>query len=92
MAWFFDDSGDGRILRAATAAAAIACAGATAFGAAVEHYAEQYVAFAGSAAPDAAAQRPPSNAIDYATTGSIQGPGNSHFVVLGPWGDRTEPR
>jgi len=91
MAWFIDDSGDGRILRAATAAAAIACAGATAFGAAVEHYAEQYVAFAGSA-PEAAAQRPPSNAIDYATTGSIQGPGNSRFVVLGPCGDRTEPR
>ena len=89
MAMFGEHLGDGRTLRAVTIAAALACATATAFGAAAERYAEGYVETGGLRLSEVSASGHSGSAIDYATTGSIQGEGRTEVVILGPC-DRAE--
>ncbi len=72
------------MVRAVAIAAAIACIGATALGVEAERYAE----IAGPPAFARLLPRPPANATDYATTGSLGGEEGRHaLVVLGPCGD-----
>jgi hypothetical protein len=90
MAIFAEDLGDRRTLQAVAVAAAIACAAATATGAAAERYAERYVETSGSRFSAILALHPSGNAIDYVTTGSIQGEGRRELVILGPCSDGAE--
>jgi hypothetical protein len=87
---FADHPGDGQTLRAATVTAAMACAVATAFGAAAERYAERYVDTGGPRISELGLPRPSGNAFDYATTGSIGGGSRRELFVIGPCGDRAE--
>ena len=83
MTGLFGSLGDGQTVRAVAFGAAIACAGATALGLGVERYAE----ISGPPALAHSLPRPPANATDYATTGSLGGEGRRELVVLGPCGD-----
>lgn len=86
MARVFEDWSEGQSLKAAAALAIAACALATAAGTAAERFAERRLEAAGAIAAPIAA-RPPANAIDYATTGSIAGESPRGLVVLGPCGE-----
>ena len=89
MAGLFGILREGKAVRTIAAGAAVACVAATALGVEVERLAQS----GGSTmiATLFSGPRPSlglhANAIDFATTGSIQADGRHELVVLGPCGD-----
>ncbi len=96
MAGFFGMLGEGKVLRTIAAGAVVTCIAATALGVEVEHVAQS----GGSTILSTLFPRPQAsfgsgfhtNAIDFATTGSVHTQGQHEFVVLGPCGDQTDRR
>ncbi len=92
MAGIFGVLYAGKTVRTVAAGAAVACIAATALGVEAERLAQS----AGPTMISNLFPRPlPSlglhaNAIDFATTGSIQTEGRHELVVLGPCGDQTD--
>jgi hypothetical protein len=96
MRGFFGTFGDGRTIRAFGLIAAFASLAAVAFGEAADRYARnEPPGFLTSLLPQLRSlglARPPANAVDYATTGSVQADGRSELVVLGPCSDAADQR
>lgn len=92
MAGLFGILGEGKTVRTIAAGAAVAFVAATALGVEVERLAQS----GGSTMIGMLFSGPrPSpglhaNAIDFATTGSIQADGRRELVVLGPCGDQSD--
>jgi hypothetical protein len=96
MSRLFGSLGAGKTVRAFGALAAAATLGAIAFGEEAERYAEARRPAVFETSPPnpsvACFLQPPLNAVDYATTGSVEPAAQRDFVVLGPCGEPSDQR
>jgi hypothetical protein len=90
MTGLFGAMGEGRTVRGFALVAAFTSFGAVAFGVAADRSAltgrSAFFASFLSRPQDSWSAGPRVNAIDYATTGSLQSIGQREFIVLGPCG------
>ena len=96
MSLLFGSLGEGKTVRAFGALATAATLGAIAFGEEAERYAQarRPAVFATSLPKPSVAglSQPPVNAIDYATTGSVEPAAQREIVVLGLRGEPLDQR